>query len=69
MIIGDRFLETQCWGPAPDTAPAIVLLHEGLGCVALWRRMNVGGLMRPRVIFWITSSGRPLKSRFPTVIS
>ena len=33
------------WGPAPGTgkagspgaAPTIVLLHEGLGCVALWR--------------------------------
>ena len=24
-------------GPAPDAAPTLVLLHEGLGCVALWR--------------------------------
>ncbi len=30
-------LETACYGPAPDDAPTIVLLHEGLGCVALWR--------------------------------
>jgi pimeloyl-ACP methyl ester carboxylesterase len=30
-------LEYRCWGPAPDQAPTIVLLHEGLGCVALWR--------------------------------
>lgn len=30
-------LEYACWGPAPDQAPTIVLLHEGLGCVALWR--------------------------------
>ena len=37
MIIDHRFLETQWWGPRPDAAPTLVLLHEGLGCVALWR--------------------------------
>ncbi|HET6607442.1 MAG TPA: alpha/beta hydrolase [Rhodopila sp.] len=30
-------IETAWWGPAPAGAPTIVLLHEGLGCVALWR--------------------------------
>ncbi len=30
-------LEARCWGPPPDQAPTLVLLHEGLGCVALWR--------------------------------
>jgi len=30
-------VEAEWWGPSPDTAPTIVLLHEGLGCVALWR--------------------------------
>jgi pimeloyl-ACP methyl ester carboxylesterase len=37
MIIDHRFLEAQWWGPAPEAAPTLVLLHEGLGCVALWR--------------------------------
>lgn len=37
MIIGHRSLETQWWGPPADAAPTLVLLHEGLGCVALWR--------------------------------
>jgi pimeloyl-ACP methyl ester carboxylesterase len=37
MIIDRRFLETASWGPGPDRAPTLVLLHEGLGCVALWR--------------------------------
>jgi pimeloyl-ACP methyl ester carboxylesterase len=37
MIIDRRFLETRWWGPRGDTAPTLVLLHEGLGCVALWR--------------------------------
>ena len=30
-------LETACFGPSPTDAPTIVLLHEGLGCIALWR--------------------------------
>jgi len=30
-------LEGRCFGPAPDAAPTVVLLHEGLGCAALWR--------------------------------
>lgn len=29
-------LEYRCWGPPPDQAPTLVLLYEGLGCVALW---------------------------------
>ncbi len=37
MIIDRRFLETRWWGPPADAAPTLVLLHEGLGCVALWR--------------------------------
>ena len=30
-------LEARCWGPPPADAPSIVMLHEGLGCVGLWR--------------------------------
>ena len=30
-------LETGWWGPGPDEVPTLVLLHEGLGSVALWR--------------------------------
>jgi pimeloyl-ACP methyl ester carboxylesterase len=30
-------LETGWWGPSPADAPTLVLLHEGLGSVALWR--------------------------------
>lgn len=30
-------IETAWWGPLPDRAPTLVLLHEGLGCVKLWR--------------------------------
>ena len=37
LTIGGKRLETLCHGPSPDRAPTIVMLHEGLGCVALWR--------------------------------
>lgn len=30
-------LEAGWWGPRPDAAPSIVLLHEGLGSLSLWR--------------------------------
>ena len=35
--IGGVALEYACWGPAPGTAPTLVLLHEGLGSVAQWK--------------------------------
>ena len=36
LEIDDQRLEGAWWGPAPDAAPTLVLLHEGLGCVGLW---------------------------------
>jgi pimeloyl-ACP methyl ester carboxylesterase len=36
LACGKR-LEAVAFGPPPDQAPTIVMLHEGLGCVALWR--------------------------------
>ena len=37
LSAGGKTLEYACWGPAPSDAPTLVLLHEGLGCNALWR--------------------------------
>lgn len=34
---GSKALEYACYGPAPDKAHTIVMLHEGLGCMDLWR--------------------------------
>lgn len=34
---GGAVLEARMIGPSPDEAPTIVLLHEGLGSVGLWR--------------------------------
>jgi len=36
LDIGDQKLEYRMIGPRVDAAPALVLLHEGLGCVGLW---------------------------------
>ncbi len=37
FTVAGRSLEA-CWhGAAPDQAPTLVLLHEGLGCVSLWK--------------------------------
>ncbi len=35
--VDDRQLEYRMIGPARGGGPTMVLLHEGLGCVALWR--------------------------------
>ncbi|MFK7894023.1 MAG: alpha/beta fold hydrolase [Granulosicoccus sp.] len=32
-----KALEYACWGPAPADTPTLFLLHEGLGCIRLWR--------------------------------
>jgi pimeloyl-ACP methyl ester carboxylesterase len=37
IILDGRRLETAWWGPDPDQAPTLVLLHEGLGSISLWR--------------------------------
>jgi Predicted hydrolases or acyltransferases (alpha/beta hydrolase superfamily) len=36
LAIGDAQIEYRMIGPMPDAAPTLVLLHEGLGCAALW---------------------------------
>src|SRR3954463_2418512 len=36
LTIGASDLEYRMIGPAPDEAPIIVLLHEGLGSAGLW---------------------------------
>jgi pimeloyl-ACP methyl ester carboxylesterase len=36
LRIGSSELEYRMFGPAPDAAPTIVMLHEGLGCAGLW---------------------------------
>ncbi len=37
ILPGGRRLEAVWHGPPPSEAPTLVFLHEGLGCVQLWR--------------------------------
>jgi pimeloyl-ACP methyl ester carboxylesterase len=37
LKISDLQLECLWYGPEPAEAPTLVFLHEGLGCVAMWR--------------------------------
>src|SRR3984957_10492408 len=37
IVADGKRLEAVAYGPPPDQAATIVMLHEGLGCVALWR--------------------------------
>ncbi len=37
LTAGGKQLEYASFGPAPDATATLVLLHEGLGCTALWR--------------------------------
>ncbi len=37
IVVDGKRLEAAAFGRPPDSAPTLVLLHEGLGCVALWR--------------------------------
>ena len=37
VVADGKRLEAIAYGPPPAEAPTIVMLHEGLGCLALWR--------------------------------
>jgi pimeloyl-ACP methyl ester carboxylesterase len=37
LMAGGKSLEYACFGPDPASAPTIVMLHEGLGSLGLWR--------------------------------
>jgi pimeloyl-ACP methyl ester carboxylesterase len=36
-LAAESFIECAAWGPPPSQAPTLMLLHEGLGCIELWR--------------------------------
>jgi pimeloyl-ACP methyl ester carboxylesterase len=57
LILDGRALETQWWGPPAHAAPTMVLLHEGLGCIKLWRDV-------PRALAEETGCGVLAYSRF-----
>jgi pimeloyl-ACP methyl ester carboxylesterase len=50
-------IEAQWHGPAPDRAPTLVLLHEGLGCVSMWR--DFPGKLAKRTGYGVLVYSRP----------
>ena len=36
LTVGASHLEYRMIGPSPESAPTIVMLHEGLGSAGLW---------------------------------
>jgi len=56
IAIAGRRIEVEWHGPPPDRAPTLVLLHEGLGCVSMWREF-------PRALADRTSYGVLVYSR------
>jgi pimeloyl-ACP methyl ester carboxylesterase len=37
LLSNGKKLESIWYGPPPEEAPTLVFLHEGLGCVSMWR--------------------------------
>jgi pimeloyl-ACP methyl ester carboxylesterase len=37
LCVADQHLEYASSGPSADSVPTLVFLHEGLGCLAMWR--------------------------------
>lgn len=56
IVIDGIGLETRWIGPDPEQAPTILMLHEGLGCVEMWRDF-------PRQLAETTGFGVVLYSR------
>jgi len=57
VSIGGHRIESTWHGPPPEAAPTLVLLHEGLGCVAMWR--DVPRLLAERTGYGVLTYSRP----------
>lgn len=56
VSVAGKSLEYTCVGPPPDEAVTLVLLHEGLGCVRLWR--DVPNALRDATGFGVMAYSR-----------
>src|SRR4051794_41807303 len=67
ILLAEGRLETGWWGPGPEAAPTLVLLHEGLGSLGLWRGFpaslaeanGCGGFARSRFGYGGGGAGGP----------
>lgn len=57
IVVDGRRVETTFFGPSPERAPTLVLLHEGLGCVAMWR--DFPRLLTERTGYGVLAYSRP----------
>lgn len=57
LTINNKQIEYAWYGPQPEEAPTLVFLHEGLGCVAMWRDF-------PAQVAAATGCGALVYSRF-----
>jgi pimeloyl-ACP methyl ester carboxylesterase len=57
FTIDGRHIEAAWHGAAPDRAPTLVLLHEGLGCVATWK--DFPKLLAERTGYGVLAYSRP----------
>ena len=37
LFKNEKKVESVWYGPQPEKKPTLVFLHEGLGCVSMWR--------------------------------
>ncbi len=56
LIVEGHRIETAAYGPSPAEAPTLVFLHEGLGCVSMWKEF-------PKRLSEITGCGTVIYSR------
>jgi pimeloyl-ACP methyl ester carboxylesterase len=57
ITIAGRRVEAEWHGPTPDKTATLVLLHEGLGCVAMWR--GFPGALAERTGYGVLVYSRP----------
>lgn len=57
LHVNGKRIEVVWYGPSPSEAPTLVFLHEGLGCVSMWRDF-------PRKLAAATGCGALVYSRF-----
>lgn len=64
IVVAGCRIEAEWHGPSPDRAPTLVLLHEGLGCVALWR--DIPRALAERTGYGVLTYSRPGYGRSET---
>jgi pimeloyl-ACP methyl ester carboxylesterase len=65
IVVDGCRIETAFHGPSPDRAATLVLLHEGLGCVAMWR--DFPRVLAERTGYGVLAYSRPGYGKSDTV--